>query len=442
VQGTNLREYLQKKGVPDLPLALAIIRQSAQAVAAAGEAGLTHRDIKPENLLITKKGQVKVADFGLAQLPEAQRQNLTAPGVTLGTPMYMSPEQVQGLPVDHRSDLYSLGVTYYHMLAGQPPFRADTAIALALKHLREEAPSLAAKRPDLPRELVSLIEKLMQKSPASRYASAAELLKDLAKVREIVQTANQNGPGSIGGRADSSKVGPLAETMASPEVSEPWRPGAMLLVSAGVGGLILGASLGWMSRTVDMLSTESPAPLSPPALWMCDWEGIPKQATAEAQYRFALTRSPDAEREAAWIAVPGRFPKDTDKSLASYIQLTRLYLRRRDSESLSTLGQAIEEFEKSQSTPREKWLELSKAARTAEFAVLGDSKEVAARLKDVPLDPALAELTLEIASTAKKPGEELAQSLQNYRTKLLASLGLNAVFLESSPPASTPRPGG
>src|SRR4051794_12281662 len=123
VQGANLREYLKKKGVPDLPLALAIMRQAGLAVGAAGEAGLIHRDIKPENLLLTRKGQVKVADFGLARLPDAEHQHLTAPGMTLGTPMYMSPEQVQGKDLDHRSDLYSLGVTFYHMLAGQPPFR-------------------------------------------------------------------------------------------------------------------------------------------------------------------------------------------------------------------------------------------------------------------------------------------------------------------------------
>ena len=151
VQGTNLREYLQKKGVPDLALALAIMRQAGLAVGAAGEAGLIHRDIKPENLLLTKKGQIKVADFGLARLPDAERMHLTAPGMTLGTPMYMSPEQVQGHEVDHRSDLYSLGVTFYHMLAGQPPFRAETAVALALKHVREEPGAWPRTAPTCPR---------------------------------------------------------------------------------------------------------------------------------------------------------------------------------------------------------------------------------------------------------------------------------------------------
>ena len=120
VKGMSLRDYLKKRGLPDLTLAVAIMRQSGLAVKAAGEAGLVHRDIKPENLLLTKN-QLKVADFGLAQLPAEDRMHLTGPGIAVGTPMYMSPEQVQGKELDTRSDLYSLGVTYYYMLTGEPP---------------------------------------------------------------------------------------------------------------------------------------------------------------------------------------------------------------------------------------------------------------------------------------------------------------------------------
>src|SRR5262245_25895277 len=125
VQGTNLREHLLKKGALELPLALSILRQAAVAIGAAGEIGLIHRDIKPENLLLTRKGQVKVADFGLCRDQDASKIHLTQPGVTMGTPQYMSPEQAQGHALDHRSDLYSLGVTAYHMLTGNPPFRGE-----------------------------------------------------------------------------------------------------------------------------------------------------------------------------------------------------------------------------------------------------------------------------------------------------------------------------
>src|SRR3954468_11836617 len=184
VQGTNLRDYLLKKGVLDLPLALSIMKQAGVAVGAAGELGLIHRDIKPENLLLTKKGQVKVADFGLCRDQDSERLDITQPGITLGTPLYMSPEQAQGHALDHRSDLYSLGVTFYHMLAGVPPFHAESAVALALKHVREIPASLLTYRPNLPLEVDRLVMKLMAKDAADRYQSAALMLVDLAKIRE------------------------------------------------------------------------------------------------------------------------------------------------------------------------------------------------------------------------------------------------------------------
>src|SRR3954447_11516665 len=188
VQGTNLRDYIVKKGALDLPLALSIMKQAGVAVGAAGELGLIHRDIKPENLLLTRKGQVKIADFGLCRDQDAERVDLTQPGITLGTPLYMSPEQAQGHALDHRSDLYSLGVTFYHMLAGEPPFRADTPLALALKHVKDAPVSLAVHRPDLPPDLSRLVMKLMAKDPDERYQSAAEMLRDLARIKGALNT--------------------------------------------------------------------------------------------------------------------------------------------------------------------------------------------------------------------------------------------------------------
>ena len=104
----------------------------------------------------------------------------------MGTPLYMSPEQAQGHAVDHRSDLYSLGVTFYHMLAGVPPFRAETALALALKQVREAPRSMLVYRADLPPELDGLVLKLMAKSPVDRYQSAGEMLADLTKLRDVL----------------------------------------------------------------------------------------------------------------------------------------------------------------------------------------------------------------------------------------------------------------
>ena len=189
VEGTNLREYINRKGALDLPLALSIMRQAGQAIGVAGEVGLIHRDIKPENLLLTRKGRVKVADFGLCRDMGSERLHVTQPGTTMGTPLYMSPEQAQGRALDHRSDLYSLGVTFYHMLTGEPPFRAESAIALAMKHVNEQPVGPRVHRPEIPVELERLVLKLMAKNPAERYQSAAEMLADLARIRSTLQTS-------------------------------------------------------------------------------------------------------------------------------------------------------------------------------------------------------------------------------------------------------------
>src|SRR5215207_10138842 len=150
VEGKNLRDFLSRKGPPDFPVALNIMRQVAMALQRASELGFVHRDIKPENILLTRKGEVKVADFGLSRVLEGERPalHLTQSGVTMGTPLYMSPEQVEGKSVDPRTDIYSFGVTCYHMLAGHPPFRGSTAFEVALAHVQKAPEPLSRVRPD------------------------------------------------------------------------------------------------------------------------------------------------------------------------------------------------------------------------------------------------------------------------------------------------------
>src|SRR5262249_8945554 len=185
VEGRNLKDYLAKKGPPDVLLALSIMRQAASALQRASELGIIHRDIKPDNILLTRKGEVKGADLGLPRcLAGDQPLNLTASGVTMGTPLYMSPEQVEGKPLDARTDIYSLGVTCYHMLSGEPPFRGSNAFEVALHHVRTEPPPLASVRPDLPPDLCAIVHKMMAKEPENRYQSCRELLKELVRVRE------------------------------------------------------------------------------------------------------------------------------------------------------------------------------------------------------------------------------------------------------------------
>ena len=183
VAGRNLREYIGRHGAVEPVMAINVLRQCSRALQKASETGVVHRDIKPENIMLSTKGEVKIADFGLARiLDHSSDQALTQVGVTMGTPLYMSPEQVGGHALDHRSDIYSLGITAYHMLAGSPPFDGENALAVAMKHFNSDAASLRTIRPDVPDKLIDVIEKMMAKKPEDRPQDAKELLKALRKV--------------------------------------------------------------------------------------------------------------------------------------------------------------------------------------------------------------------------------------------------------------------
>jgi eukaryotic-like serine/threonine-protein kinase len=245
VEGLNLREYLLKKGPPQVSLALSIMRQVASALAEANEHGIVHRDIKPENILLTRKGQVKVADFGLARCfaQDQQPLNLTQSGVTMGTPLYMSPEQVQGHALDARTDIYSFGVTCYHMLAGEPPFKGETPFEVALQHVQSQAKPLAEVRPDLPGELSGVVHKMMAKQADDRYQTARELLQDVLRLRNSLTAALKGKSGTIS--LVATGVEPLVALEAEktePPRSRRWLPWAVAasIVAALVGGAALG----------------------------------------------------------------------------------------------------------------------------------------------------------------------------------------------------------
>lgn len=183
VEGRNLKEYLALRGTLDIHSLVSVLRQVASALQRASELGIIHRDIKPENILLTRKGEVKVADFGLARFAAIiQPLNLTQTGMTLGTPLYMAPEQVEGKQIDQRTDIYSLGVTAYHMIAGHPPYQGDTAVEVALKHLRGEAELLETIRPDFSKDVCELVQKMMSVDPMKRPQSFAEVLNSLVQI--------------------------------------------------------------------------------------------------------------------------------------------------------------------------------------------------------------------------------------------------------------------
>jgi serine/threonine-protein kinase len=196
VAGPSLGAWLVRRGPLDGRQALAVLGQVGAALSRAAGQGIVHRDIKPENLLVTPAGEVKVADFGLARVI-AEDVGLTQAGMTVGTPLYMSPEQGQGRAVDSRSDLYSLGATVYHLLAGRPPFTGPTAVSVVLAHVSAPLPRLAAVRTDVPPAILALVERLLAKDPSARFAGPADLVHAVEEVEAELFPGPRRGPSPL-----------------------------------------------------------------------------------------------------------------------------------------------------------------------------------------------------------------------------------------------------
>jgi serine/threonine-protein kinase len=173
VEGQNLRDVLTGSGRLKPELAARIAGQVCLALEHARKAGLVHRDVKPENILITSDGRVKVADFGLSRTMADSRA--TQAGVLLGTAHYVAPEQVEGKPSDHRSDIYALGIVLYEMLTGQTPFTGDTPLMIAYQRVRENVPAPGDRIKGLPPALDEITRRATAKDPAKRFSSAGEM---------------------------------------------------------------------------------------------------------------------------------------------------------------------------------------------------------------------------------------------------------------------------
>lgn len=179
VHGETLAEVLEEEGALHWEQALGYIQQSARGLAAAHERSVVHHDVKPSNLILTNEGVIKIADFGLAKQIERDSR-ITGTGVITGTPAYMSPEQGRGTQTDHRSDVYSLGASLFHLIAGRPPFEGDSPVGTIVQQITQAPPKLADIAPNVPKSVSELVERCLQKDPARRFQTYTELSKAIA----------------------------------------------------------------------------------------------------------------------------------------------------------------------------------------------------------------------------------------------------------------------
>ena len=324
VPGQNLREQIARHGPLDLPTALAVMRQVAAALAKAADEGVVHRDIKPENILFATAGEVKVADFGLARLLcEDPSAGLTQVGLTVGTPLYMSPEQAEGHALDPRSDIYSFGVTCYHMLSGSPPFRGETALSIAVQHLKTLPPPLEGLRPDLPAPLCRAVHKMLAKDPTNRYQSPRELLQEIYRLaQEFGCQWTGEVPGWESAAAGSTvaarpqltqQLDRLMKTAAT--ARSPRRRTAALLAGAIVA-FLAGGVAAWTT----IIERDIPPPPESHGV------SVPRQETVLQQWYYAS----EIGTEEAWQSLNEYFPEKQYFVRRAKQQLARIYLRKSD----------------------------------------------------------------------------------------------------------------
>jgi serine/threonine-protein kinase len=183
VEGETLKQRIERMGKLPLDEAAAYAIEVGRGLQAAHTRRLVHRDVKPQNVLIDADGRAKVTDFGIAR--ELEADGLTATGRVLGTTDYVSPEQAMGHEVDARSDIYSLGVLLWEMLTGDVPFKAETVVGVAMKHVNERMPNVQKRRPEVSSALAAVIERATEKKPEKRYPDLAAMLADLERALDV-----------------------------------------------------------------------------------------------------------------------------------------------------------------------------------------------------------------------------------------------------------------
>jgi len=247
VQSFIVMEYIEGRTVRALAQELTVRQavdiglQVAEGLAAAHEKGIIHRDIKSDNIMVRPDGRAQIMDFGLAKLQGVS--SLTKAGSTVGTTSYMSPEQIQGLATDHRTDIFALGVVLYETLARRLPFRGDHEAAVMYEILNVEPPRLNLSRPDVDDELERIVRKCLEKDPADRYQSARDLAVDLRRYRR------DSDRGTVSSTSTPSRA-PAPEAAQRPQWLK-WAGASALVLALAIGGWFV---VGPRSEAIDSLA--------------------------------------------------------------------------------------------------------------------------------------------------------------------------------------------
>ncbi|MEL6110350.1 MAG: protein kinase [Planctomycetota bacterium] len=301
IDGQSVDQRIQPGGMP-IEDACRIIQQAAAALDHSHQHGLIHRDIKPQNMLVSSDGLVKVVDFGLASYIEpnhANQQGLTSAGIIVGTPDYLSPEQAREGKVDHRADIYSLGCTFYHLLAGAPPFGGGSRVEKLAKHLQEQPKSLGEIRPEVPPPLEACVAKMMAKDPAQRFASARGVI-------DAIESHFQSGLPTI------RTAAPTAGRRRS---ASPSRRSWLGCTAVAAAGLAAAGYTAWPTgkelEDVRLLAVfpNMPLPRDQKNLWQaCEQAGLGDQVIAAA----ATPRSPQFQWNGNFVPLDRVKPGDYD----------------------------------------------------------------------------------------------------------------------------------
>ncbi|MBL8215228.1 MAG: protein kinase [Bryobacterales bacterium] len=305
VEGRTLHHALQQEHRP-LPELLEYARQAAGAIAKAHAAGIVHRDLKPGNIMVTREGQVKVLDFGLAKQTAPRESDapiteaLTGLGDVLGTPAYMSPEQAKGDTADARSDIFSFGVILYELVCGTRPFQARSASATLVQIAMEEPVPAAQRNPHAPAEVLALIERCLRKKPAERPQSMDEVVASLTRALQPAPVAPNRRPVLVG--AAVSALLAVAAWLAIPTSQQP--PEAPVVMQYAIEA----------QRMEQGQPAGEPYTASPHDVFEAGWKFRVTAHAPRGGYLYLINDGPDAGVNRLWVLHPSK--ADLGKPLA------------------------------------------------------------------------------------------------------------------------------